>query len=173
MMEQVSIETKKLLLNWSSPARPFKKRDKDFFTTVATLAVLSIVILLFLQEFLIVLVVFSIVFLVFVLSTIPPETVQHSIFTTGIQTADHFYTWNEFEFYRYEIRWGTDMLVIKTRRSFPSALFMLLDENSSRETIDNLISGVIPKRDDIDNTWMDRASEWLSKKIPLEKNVTG
>jgi hypothetical protein len=173
MSEQVSIETKKLLLSWSSPARPFKKRDKDFFTTVVTLAVLSAVILLFLQEFLIVLVVFSIVFLVFVLSTIPPETVEHSIFTTGIQTGNHFYNWSELEFYRYEMRWGADILAVKTKRAFPGTLFILLDDSSSREKIDNLISGIIPKRDDIDDTWMDRASEWLSKKIPLEKNAAG
>lgn len=163
-------EERKLLLAWEAPSRPFKKRDKDFYTTVVTIATLSAVILFFLSEFLVILVVFAFVFLVFVLSSVPPENIAHEIYNTGIKTGEHFHPWSELIFYRFESRWGYDLLYIRTKDRFPGALYMLLG-TTPKEKIEEVIGTSLTKRDDIDNTWMDRTADWLSQKVPLEKQT--
>lgn len=162
-------QEKKLLLEWISPSRPHRKRDKDFYTTVSTIAVLICIILFFLQEILVMFVVVAFVFLVFVLSMVPPEQIEHRIYNTGIQTGIHFHPWEDLMTYRFESRWGYEMLYVQTRQRFPGALYLLLGA-MTKDKIENAIGTAIVKRDDIDNTWMDSAAEWLSKKVPLEKD---
>ena len=40
----------KTLLKWQAPIRPFKKRDREYYTTIAAIVFLLAVILLFLKE---------------------------------------------------------------------------------------------------------------------------
>lgn len=167
-VNQPNHEEKRMLLSWEAPSRPFKKRDKDFYTTVITISVLSAVILFFLSEFLVILVVFAFVFLVFVLSSVPPENITHEIYNTGIKTGDHFHPWGDLVFYRFEARWGYDLLYVRTLDRFPGALYLLLG-TTPKEKVEAAIGTSLVKRDDIDNTWMDQAADWISQKVPLEK----
>lgn len=162
-------QEKKLLLSWKSMSRPFKKRNKDFFTSVGTIAFLVAIILFFLNEILVIFVVGAFVFVVFVLSMVPPDEIDHYIFNTGIQTGQHFHPWSDLVFYRFETRWGSDILYVQTNQRFPGALYLLLG-SMSREKIEQTIGTALIKRDDVNYTWMDNAAEWMSKKIPLEKD---
>jgi len=164
----VVAEEKKLLLDWTAPSRPFKKRDKDFFTTVTTMAVLFVVILFFMKEFLVILVVIAFVFLVYVLSTVPPELIKNQIYTTGIQNGTHSYSWSELFFYTFDYKWGQPMMVARTRASLPGAIYLLLGD-VPREKIEEVIGTRLAMRDVPENSWMDRSASWLSKKVPLEK----
>jgi hypothetical protein len=162
-------EDKKLLLEWSAPSRPFKKRDKDFFTTISVMAILFIVILFFMKEFLVILVVMALVFLVYVLATVPPEAVTNSIFTTGLQNGLHGYGWQDLQYYWFEDKWGQKMLVARTKNNLPGAVYMLLN-GQTPDQIENMIGTRLLKKDAGDNAWMDRAATWLSEKVPLEKS---
>src|SRR3989344_2790499 len=73
----------KTLLNWRSPSRPFKKRSRDYFTTIAAIVFLIGVILLFIKEFLLIGVILALMFVSYVLATVPPEEVEHEISTEG------------------------------------------------------------------------------------------
>ena len=90
-----SRENQEILLLWSSPARLFKKRDKEYFTNIGAIVFLLVVILVFAREFVLIAAVLSIVFLVYVLSTVPPENVEHKITNLGIESAGHYYRWEE------------------------------------------------------------------------------
>ena len=165
----VSHEEKRELLSWKSPSRPYKKRGKDFYTTIITLAVLVCIILFFMQEILAVLAVVAFVFLTFVLSMVPPEEITHRIYNTGIETGGHFHPWEDLVSYRFETRWESDILFVQMRKRFPGALYLLIGD-MKREDIEKAIGMALVKRDDVDLTWMDRTAEWLSKKVPLEKD---
>ena len=167
-MDDVSPEQKSqdVLLSWSSPARLFKKRDKEYFTNIGAIVFLLIVILVFAREFLLIAAVVSVVFLIYVLSTVPPENIDHRITNLGIESGGHYYRWEELAEFWFEEQWGQVMLLLKPY--IGSRIIILLgdlDKNRVRE----LLSKHIPFREKPEKSWVDNASKWLTEKIPLEK----
>ena len=102
-----------VLLEWSSPSRLFKRRDKDYFRNIAAIFFLSSIILVFAGEFILIVAGLAIVFLLYVLSTVPPEEVRHRITSLGIESAGHFYRWEELGEFWFESQWGQKMLVLR------------------------------------------------------------
>ncbi len=160
---------REVLYSWTSPSRLFKKRDKEYFTNVGAIVFLLIVILVFAREFLLIAAVVSIVFLIYVLSTVPPEEVEHAITNLGLESAGHFYRWEElFEFW-FEQQWGQGLLVIKPRMG---ARITVLLGHSDAKKVRELLAEHIPFREEPEKTWVDNAATWLSEKVPLEKQVS-
>jgi len=138
-------ETKReeVYLSWTSPSRLFKHRDKDFFTNIAAIVFLLTVILVFAREYLLILALLSIAFLVYVLSTVPPEEVKHRITNLGIESVGHFYRWEE--------------------------RIIILLAGQDRAKVRELVAKNIPFREQPEKSWVDNAAHWLTEKIPLEK----
>lgn len=156
-------------LQWSSPSRLFKRRDKDFFTNIAAIVFLLTVILVFAREYLLILALLSIAFLVYVLSTVPPEEVKHRVTNLGIESAGHFYRWEEFVEFWFEEQWSQTMLML--RPILGSRIIILLAEQE-RAKVRELIAKQIPYREQPEKTWVDNAARWLTEKIPLEKSAS-
>ncbi len=159
-------KSQEILLAWSSPSRLFKKRDKEYFTNVGAIVFLLVVILLFAREFLLIAAVVSIVFLIYVLSTVPPEEVEHRITNLGLESAGHFYRWNELVEFWFEEQWGQTMLILRPLYG-PRIIVLLGSQNQKK--IRELLTKYIPFREVPEKTWVDNAASWLSDKIPLEK----
>jgi len=155
-----------VLLAWSSPSRLFKKRDKEYFTNIGAIVFLLIIILVFAREFLLIAAVISIVFLVYVLSTVPPEDVTHRITNLGIESAGHYYRWEELSEFWFEEQWGQAILVL---RPILGTRIIILLATQDKALVRKLIAEYIPFRENPEKSWVDNASSWLSKKIPLEK----
>ncbi len=153
-------------LIWTSPSRLFKKRDKEYFTNILAIVFLLSVILVFAREFVLIAAVLSIVFLIYVLSTVPPEDVKHKITSLGLGTGKHFYRWEELVDFWFEKQWGQTMLV--ARHYMQPRTIILLGQQDEAEARD-LIAKHIPYRETPEKSWVDNAASWLSKKIPLEK----
>ncbi len=157
---------RKVLLTWTSPSRLFKKRDKEYFTNIGAIVFLLIVILVFAREFLLIAAVVSVVFLIYVLSTVPPEDITHHITNLGIESADHVYRWDELSSFWFETQWDQTMLQIQP---FMGARIILLLGHEHKEKIRELMSEYITYRETPDKSWVDNAATWLSEKVPLEK----
>jgi len=155
-----------VLLAWSSPSRLFKKRDREYFTNIGAIVFLLIIILVFAREYLLIAAVVSIVFLVYVLSTVPPEEVGHRITNLGLDSAGHFYRWEELVDFWFEEQWGQTMLVL--RPIVGTRIVVLLGDEDKVE-VRKLIAEYIPFRDKPEKTWVDNAAQWITDKIPLEK----
>ncbi len=155
-----------VLLAWSSPSRLFKKRDKEYFTNIGAIIFLLMVILVFMQEFLLIAAVVSIVFLVYVLSTVPPEAVSHRITNLGIESAGHFYRWDSLVEFWFEEQWGQQMLIL---RPLVGTRIIILLGIQDKAKVRQLVAKYIPYRETPDKTWVDNAATWISEKIPLEK----
>lgn len=151
---------------WSSPSRLFKKRDREFFVNILAIVFLLSVILVFVREFVLIATVLSIVFLIYVLSTVPPEEVKHRLTNFGIESAGHFYRWEEFADFWFEDQWGQTMLVIRPFMS-PRVIILLGDQPKGK--IREAVARHIPFREEPDKNWVDNAARWISEKIPLEK----
>ncbi len=153
---------------WSSPSRLFKRRDREFFVNILAIVFLLSVILVFVREFVLIATVLSIVFLIYVLSTVPPEEVKHRITSLGIESAGHFYRWEEFADFWFEDQWGQTMLVL---RSFVAPRTIILLGDQKKEKMREYIARHIPYREEPEQSWVDNAAKWISEKIPLEKQT--
>jgi len=153
-------------LTWTSPSRLFKKRDKEYFTNIGAIVFLLAVILIIAKEFVLVAAVFSIVFLVYVLSTVPPEDISHRITNLGIESGEHFYRWDSLKECWYEEKWGQTLIMIQPLMG--SRIIILLGKDMKVE-VRELITKHIPFREQPEKSWIENASTWLSEKIPLEK----
>ena len=159
-------EQKEVYLSWVSASRLFKKRDKEYFTNIGAIVFLLIIILVFAREFLLIAAVVSIVFLIYVLSTVPPENVEHRITNLGIESAGHFYRWEQLAEFWFEEQWGQTILKL---RSFIGSHIIILLGNQDKTKVRELVAKHIPFREQPEKTWVDNAASWLTKKIPLEK----
>lgn len=160
---------KEVYLSWTSPSRLFKKRDKEYFTNIGAIVFFLIVILVFAREFLLIAAVVSVVFLIYVLSTVPPEDIEHHITNIGIESAGHFYRWDELAGFWFEDQWGQGMLVFKPH---VGTRIIILLGHEDRDKIRELLVEYIPFHEKPEKTWVDNAATWLSKKVPLDKPTT-
>jgi hypothetical protein len=157
----------KTLLAWKSPARPFKRRDREYFTTIGAIVFLLAVILLFLKEWLLIAVIIALMFVAYILSSVPPEQIEHKVTTRGIFTGSRNYDWNDLSKFWFSERWKQPILHVETKMRFPGQLIILLGEAKKEEikkVLDEYLSFEQPEL-----TWMDNAADWLAKKVPLEK----
>jgi len=157
--------TLKTLLKWEAPARPFKQRSKEFFSTVLTIAALIVIILVFLKEWFAILAVAAFVFLVFVTGKIPPEKVEHKITTRGIVIGGKEFRWEQLGRFWFEEKYGQKILFVENF-TFPRVLMMLIgpvDEKKLKKILLDYLSQETPPK-----TWLDKVSHWLTTKISLE-----
>lgn len=154
------------ILEWQAPDRPFKERDKSWFTTVAVIVVLVSFVALLLQEFLLLGVVFSLAFVSYILATKPPQTVTHRIISRGIFFGEKFYPWEELSEFWFKSLGEVRVLVISVEKGFPSQLIMLLDgvgEGRVREILEERLKFASAPCED----WMEKSAHWLSSKVGL------
>lgn len=156
-----------VLLAWQSPSRPFKKRQKEFYTTIVAIVFLLAVILFFAKEFLLIAAILALAFVAYVLATIPPEDVEHKIMDKGLESAGHFYKWEELVSFWFGERWGQPLLFLQTRLRFPGRLVLLTD-SQDREKIRTILVKYLTFQEKPEKNWMDDAAKWLAEKIPLE-----
>lgn len=156
----------KVLVEWSSPARPFKERTREFYTTILSLAFLLGVILLLLKEFLLIGVIMAFAFLSYVLATHKPENVTHQITETGIMTDNKLYKFDELTQYWISKQWDQEVVMVKTLRTIPGLLVMVLP-TTHKASVLKAFEGKLVNEKPADS-FVDRASSWLGNKIPLE-----
>ncbi|PJE67206.1 hypothetical protein COU95_03610 [Candidatus Shapirobacteria bacterium CG10_big_fil_rev_8_21_14_0_10_40_9] len=165
-VEVLPVREVKTLLSWKAPIRPFKTRNREFWTTVGSIAFLLAVILLFIKEWLLIAVIAAIIFVYYVLSSVPPEEIEHQITNRGVRFAGNEYLWEEISQFWISEKWGQKILNLETKFRFPGRLellFKIEDEGKIREILKKYLPEETPPP-----SFLDRASSWLSKKVPLE-----
>lgn len=160
------IKVEKVLVEWSAPARPYKSRSREFYTTIGSIAFLLGIILLLLKEFLLIGVIIAFAFLSYVLSSVKPDSTTHQITTKGIRTDNKLFTWEELTNFWLKKEWDTEVVICKTVKQLPGVILMVLDPKK-REEIIKTLGDKIPLEKPEDS-FVDRASKWLGDKVPLE-----
>lgn len=153
------------ILLWEAPSRPFKKRNKQFYSTVATIVVLISMILFFAGQFLPIAVVISVAFLAYVLSSVPPNNVKHKVTTYGFRLEDQLYYWEEMGRFWFEDKYGQRLIKIEVAR-FPGQLTILLGEVNQSDLEEILMEVLIKEKPK--DTFFDKSAKWLQEKIPLD-----
>jgi len=166
-VQVVKPEPLKTLVEWKAPVRPFKKRDREYFTTIGAIVFLLAVILFFLKEWILIAVIIALVFVSYILATVQPEEVEHKITNRGIITGGKTYRWEELFRFWFTEKWGQKILNISTVVRFPGRLTLLLGE-ANQEQVKKILSDYLPFEEP-EKTWADNASSWLSRQVPLGK----
>lgn len=159
-------EPLKDLLVWQAPARSFKRRDREYYTTIGAIIFLLAVILLFLKEWLLIGVIISLGFVSYVLSTVPPENVENKITTRGVVTGGKRYDWAFLGRFWFSAKWDSEILNIETALAFPRRLMLLLGKTEKEQIKKVLEKYLVLEKPE--KSFIDKAGDWLQKKVPLE-----
>jgi hypothetical protein len=154
------------IFSWQSPSRLYKKRTREFYTTVGAIVLLLSIILIFAKEFLLVAVIFASAFVTYVLSSVEPETVEHQLTNKGIRTAKKMYPWQLLGRFWFEEKWKQTMVKIELPYQFPGEILMLVGQANKDEIEEILLQYLIKQKPE--PTFVEKASKWLQEKIPLE-----
>ena len=157
----------KTLLSWKAKGRPFKRRSREFFFMIVFITLALCIILFLFKEYVLILAVLSIAFLGTVLATAEPYEVEHRITTQGVITGEHAHLYKELYDFWFDEKDGNKVLYIRTYAILPGVLSLLLGDMDEKVVRDVLVKH-IPYREVVKKTFMDKASNWLSKNFPLE-----
>lgn len=154
------------ILKWQAPSRPFKKRNRQFYVTVATITFLISLILFFAGQFLPVAVVISVAFLAYVLYSIPPDTVTNTVTSYGIRTENKLFYWEEMGRFWFDRQTGQDVMNVEVVQ-FPGRIALLCTNEMQPNQLREIMSQVLLEQRPAD-TPFEKASKWLEDRLPLE-----
>ena len=157
------IEPEKDLVVWTAPARPFKKRNRDFYVNILAIAGITGLILFLVEGWLPVVLVISIVFLVYVMATVEPENIEYKVTSYGIKIAGRLTTWSIMGRFWFTKRLDNYLLVIETRSI--SGRMELVVRPELEEEITKKLSQYLT-HEEIPASNIDKAANWLSRKMP-------
>ena len=157
----------KVLMVWQAPARLYKTRDKEFYSTLGAIAFLIAVILLFIKEWFAIVLVISVAFLAYVFATIKPEKIEYQLTNRGVTVAGNTYLFGELGRFWFEEKMKQKILLIERPIAFPYRLTIPLGQTDPQK-IKEILAKYLPFEQP-ERTWLENAGEWLSKKVPLEK----
>lgn len=156
-------ELEKDLVTWTAPARPFKRRDRQFFVTLIGMAGVAGLVLFLIEGFLPVLLIVSLVFLFYVMATVEPQNLEYKITNKGIKIDGRLTDWNMMGRFWFTKRLDSELLVIETR-VLPNRLELVIGtdvkEKIKKVLTDYLIHEELPPSN------IDKAVNWFSKKMP-------
>ncbi len=155
------------LLEWASPARPYHKRKKIFYINVALLVLVIGTIVFLFGEYLLLAVILSLGFVSYVLAAVPPQKVEHKIVKDGVVSAGHAYLWRDLKGFWFSKKDAEEVLFIDTRFFIPSRLALVVGD-ASIEQLKAKIGAYLKFRPEPITSKIERASEWLVRKVPLE-----
>ncbi len=165
-MEVMAVKELKTLLTWKASVRPFKRRDKEFWTTAGSIAFLLAVILFFIKEWVLIIVIIAIMFVYYVLSHVQPEEIEHSITNRGIRFAGKDYPWETMIQFWFSEKFGEKILNVQTIMMYPGRLQMLLGKTSVKQIEEILKKYLLQETPE--PTVIEKTTDWFSKKIPIE-----
>lgn len=154
-----------ILYEWQAPSRPYKQRDKQFFSTVGMIAILLSLILFFAGQWVAIAVVLALAFMIYVFTTIPPQTVTNKITTYGIRMEKELYYWDELGWFWFTKKYDDEVVNIEVGR-FPNRLALLIGK-AEKDIIGLILSEVLLENEP-PPTYFEKASLWLQEKIPLD-----
>lgn len=166
--KQPKPDQKDVLVSWTASARPFKKRDKTYYQTSGALAFLLVVILLFVKEWLLIALVLALFFVAYGLASIEPPKIKIQITNKGLWVEDEFHKFSEMTEYWFEKRLEQEIVVLIIPMKPPGRIDVVIDK-SLKERIDGVLREKLVFREKPLKTFIDKASEWLSSKVPLEE----
>lgn len=156
-------ESEKLLMSWTAPARPFKRRDKDFWTTVVVITLIIGLVLFFAEGFMPVILIISVIFLYYILSTVEPENIEYKITTWGIKMSDKLNPWGNLNRFWFTKRFNDEILVFEAY-TLGGRLEVVINESDKEKIKDTLSKYLLFEK--APPSVIDKTTNWFAKRLP-------
>ncbi|HET7098977.1 MAG TPA: hypothetical protein VFI61_01955 [Patescibacteria group bacterium] len=159
-------ELERDLVTWTAVARPFKRRDKQFFVTTFAMAGIVSLVLFLAEGVMPVLLIVSLVFLYYVMSTVEPDKIEYKITTQGIKIAGGKTNWETINKFWFSKRFDDEVLIFETQ-NIPGRLEVVINPEI-KEELKKEISKYVPY-EEVPASALDRATNWFAGKLPGNK----
>ena len=156
-------EPERDLATWQAPARPFKRRNKEFYVTIVAIAAIVGLVLFLVEGFMPVILIVSLVFLFYVLNTVEPEEIEYKITSKGIKVADKRTGWGVMIRFWFSRRFDNELLVVETL-TLPGRMEFVVNPEQ-KENIKKALLKYLPQEKASPSS-LDKAADWFSKKLP-------
>lgn len=153
----------KVLFNWTATARPFKRRNRDFYVTIVAIAAVVGLVVFLIDGWMPVLVIISLVFLYYVMSTVEPEMVNYKITNYGLYISDSLSGWEGMLRFWFSQRFDSQLLIIETV-FIPSRIELVVNAKDKKK-IEKILSSIL-LHEEAPPGFLDKTANWLSKKLP-------
>ena len=155
-----------LIVDWVATARPYKRRSRQFFSTMWAIALLLIIILVFANQVIFAMVIATLAFMAHLMFKVPPGNIYYALTTFGVRVGEELYFWEELNHYWFDTKCGQQVLMIDSIR-FPHRLTLVIfpeDEKILRRLLSTVLPEFKPKP-----TLYEKWANWLAKTFPLEE----
>ena len=156
-------ELEKDLVTWIAPARPFKRRDKQFYVTTISIAGMVCLILFLAEGAMPVILIISLIFLYYVMSTVAPEDIEYKITNKGVKVGARRTDWQSLGRFWFSKRFDSELLVLETRM-IPNRMELVIKTEIKEDIEKNLKEYLV--HEEISPSNLDKAVDWFSKKLP-------
>ena len=156
-------ELEKDLVTWVAPARPFKRRDKQFYVTTISIAGMVCLILFLAEGAMPVILIISLIFLYYVMSTVAPEDIEYKITNKGVKIGGRLTEWQFLGRFWFGKRFDSELLILETRM-IPNRMELVVKSEVKGEIEKNLKEYLV--EEEISPSNLDKAVDWFSKKLP-------
>jgi len=153
------------LFVWGAPARPFKRRSKNFYITVFSIVGIVGLILFLAEGAMPVILLASLIFLYYVLNTVQPQTVEYKITTWGIKVAEARTTWSQMTRFWFSERQDIHLLIFETLK-IPGRLELVINKEDKEKIRGTLSKYLNEEKAPPSN--LDKITNWVAKKLPEE-----
>lgn len=157
----------KTTVAWESPERVFKSRSKKYYVKVSLYGFIFILTAIAFGHFFLVGVIMAIIFVVFVLASHAPFTIEHKLTNMGIISGGRAFLWSEMDSFWFDKKGDDRLLVVQTKMYYPSRLIILLSTVSER-TLLELLEKHLHYHEGPVHTRMDKWANFLQERINLE-----
>ena len=159
-------EPERDLVIWTAPARPFKRRDRQFYVTTFAMAGIICLVLFFAEGAMPVILIISLVFLYYVLSTVEPENIEYKVTSKGIKISGKLTEWQYLNRFWFSKRFETDLLVFQST-TIPGRIELVI-KSDIKENLKKEISAYVPF-EEVPASGLDRLTDWFAKILPGNK----
>ena len=156
-------ELEKDLITWIAPARPFKRRDRQFYLTTISIAGIVCLILFLAEGAMPVILIVSLIFLYYVMSTVAPEDIEYKITNKGIRVGGRTTNWQFLGRFWFGKRYDNELLIVETA-FIPNRMELVVKFEVKEEVRKNLREYLV--EEEISPSKLDKAIDWFSKKLP-------
>lgn len=155
------------LLVWTAPSRPYRKKDRSFYTVALVLIVLGGLVALPISGPLFGVALMALLFVAFVLDRMPPEDIQYKISTQGVTVDNHFYHWHDLDSFWLGDKDNHQLMYIRTRYRYPALLMVMLGPVAENQ-IKGVVAHFLPFQEIAPKSMLEDWSRTLQKHFPLE-----
>ena len=159
-------EPERDLVTWTAPARPFKRRDKKFYTTVFAIAGIISLVIFLAEGIMPVVLIVALTFLYYVLSTVPPENIEYKITNRGVKVDGKLTEWPNFSRFCFSSKMGGNMLDFET--FFIPGRMEIMINPEIKDVLKREISAYIPY-EELPASGLDKVTDWVASKLPNNK----